>query len=152
MNIKFIKLSKNNYAIVDEDHFDHLSQFNWHIDAGGYAKRAYTMHEAVNGFPPPKMVIDHVNGDKSDNRKGNLRFVTRSQNNLNIRLKSNNTSGKTGVLWKKNRSKWMAMIRLNGKNKSLGSFLLKEDAIEARIAGEKIYYGEFASSVCRGGE
>lgn len=82
---------------------------------------------------PPEF-LDHVNRDKSDNRIENLRFSNPSLNGMNRKKQSNNTSGFTGVT--KHRSKWAAGIRLNGKQKSLGVYENKQDAINARKNAE----------------
>lgn len=92
----------------------------------------------------PKELIDHIDGDRSNNRIENLREATRSQNNKNLTgLKSNNTSGCTGVHFHTRFGKWVARISILGKHKHLGYFDNKEDAIEARIKAAKEQYGEF---------
>jgi hypothetical protein len=76
--------------------------------------------------------IDHINGDRADNRLINLRAVTRTQNNRNAKRRRDNTTGVTGVKWHKANRKWVAVIKNNGKDKYLGSFLTIEEATEAR--------------------
>jgi len=88
-------------------------------------------------FPPKGFEIDHINGDRKDNRIKNLRLVTRSQNNKNRSLQSNNTSGYPGVIWYKSRSKWYVTIKSNSKDNFLGYFTNKEEAIAARKKAEK---------------
>ena len=84
--------------------------------------------------------IDHINGDKSDNRLSNLREVTASENKKNIKLPSDNKSGVIGVCRKSNSSRWQAYISIKGKQVRLGFFATKEEAIAARKAAE-IQYG-----------
>ncbi|CAK7037051.1 HNH endonuclease signature motif containing protein [Providencia sp. PROV223] len=85
----------------------------------------------------PKGQIDHINRSKGDNRIHNLRDVTQSQNSKNKGLNKNNTSGCSGVYYKKDKRTWIASIRDNGKLKYLGSFKNKEMAITARRNYEK---------------
>jgi hypothetical protein len=74
--------------------------------------------------------IDHINGDKADNRIANLRVVTRQQNSCNRGLRADNRSGALGV--RRQRSGWQARIYVNGQSKCLGTFRSLEEAVEAR--------------------
>ncbi len=76
--------------------------------------------------------IDHISGEKKDNRVENLRDVPRVENARNRSIHSNNTSGALGVYWHKANMKWVACIWVGGKNLNLGSFTDKSKAIEAR--------------------
>ena len=81
--------------------------------------------------------IDHINGDRADNRIVNLRSVSSAENARNLGLSTNNTSGANGVYWYPRYSKWMASIRINGRRKNLGYFQEKADAIAARRAADE---------------
>lgn len=87
---------------------------------------------------------DHVNRNPFDNRKANFRLATAQENARNRSLPKNNTSGFIGVSWDKESNKWLAYIRLDNKQKKLGRFVNKEDAIRTRLRAEKQYFGEFA--------
>jgi len=76
--------------------------------------------------------IDHINHDRTDNRWCNLREVTRIQNQQNQSRRVTNTSGVNGVSLIKSSGRWRATITVNGKWKSIGHFINKEDAIIAR--------------------
>ena len=89
-------------------------------------------------------VIDHKDRNPSNNHKSNLRFCTAQENSRNVSLSSRNSSGFLGVYWKEKKKHWEASIKIDGKDKYLGSFKNKDDAIKARLLGEKEYYGEFA--------
>ena len=89
-------------------------------------------------------IIDHINRDKLDNRKCNLRISDKTGNNRNVGLQKNNTSGITGVGWNRQMNKWIAQITVNYKTIYLGSFNDKEDAIKCRLMAEKKYFGEYA--------
>ena len=83
------------------------------------------------------LVIDHINGDPLDNRLQNLRAVTASENSRNRTLSNNNTSGFTGVRFVERCNKWRASIWTKGTFRHLGHYDTKEEAIAARIGGEK---------------
>ena len=92
----------------------------------------------------PRKTIDHVNGDRSDNRVVNLRSVAHQENHRNRAIPKSNTSGVMGVYWGKRDRKWYAQIKINGKKKHLGSFSCKKKAIQARKKAE-IDYGFHAN-------
>ena len=89
---------------------------------------------------------DHIDHDPFNNRKENLRPCTQHQNTFNAKRKKNNTSGVIGVQRQKNcsRLQWKAVLMYNRKNIPLGSFENFDDAVRARLEGEKKYFGEFA--------
>lgn len=88
----------------------------------------------VNGTEPDS--IDHINGDRSDNRICNLRSVTCSDNSKNMKRPRNNTSGVIGVHWSNSKQKWVAQIKVGGKLTMLGRFSSLDDAAAARRAAE----------------
>ena len=91
------------------------------------------MHYGVE----PSGYIDHLNGDKHDNRIANLRDVDMSTNLRNAAGKSNNTSGATGVNWRADKGKWRARIMVNYKERTLGHFDTFEEAVAAREAAAR---------------
>ena len=94
-------------------------------------KRVY-FHRYILGEIPKGMVVDHINGNSLDNRRSNLRVVRQQQNKRNLGgALTNSKSGVRGVYWHKQRNKWAASIRHDGKNISLG---LHDDIEEARKA------------------
>lgn len=95
--------------------------------------------------PPAGYEVDHINGERSDNRWLNLRLVTRSQNNMNQGVKRNNKSGCKGVSFRKDTQKWHARITVAGTIKLLGNYGTREEAVEARRAAERVEFGEHAS-------
>jgi hypothetical protein len=92
----------------------------------------------------PTAEIDHANGTRDDNRWSNLRSATRSQNLVNARKPSTNTSGLKGVSWDAERGNWRAYLTLNGRNKYLGRFADPAEAHRAYFAAARLHFGEFA--------
>jgi len=102
---------------------------------------AYYMYHGVD---PLENLVDHEYGGESNNKINNLRLASNSQNQMNhINLRSDNTSGVTGVSWAKDKKKWHSTICRDGVHINLGHFTNKEDAIQARKEGEKKYFGRF---------
>lgn len=93
----------------------------------------FMMHTGACDF----IEIDHINGDRADNRLSNLREVSKSENARNVGVRTNNTSGVCGVYWNKAVNKWQAYIKTNGKAKYLGIFVDFEDAVKCRRAAER---------------
>lgn len=111
--------------------------------------RFYVAHRIAwaitHGVWPPKQ-IDHVNGDKDDNRLSNLRLATNSENCWNCRPRTRNTSGFKGVSWVKREGKWAATISAHGKKISLGRFLTREAAHAAYCDASTRLHGEFSNT------
>lgn len=94
----------------------------------------------------PKNQIDHVNGNRSDNRLENLRAATQAQNQQNVGLTRRNNSGYKGVHWKSSHKKWCAQIRRDGHRVNLGHFDTAELAAAAYEQASKQMHGDFAFS------
>ena len=96
-----------------------------------------------NGPIPDGMVIDHVNGNRADNRLENLRLCSRAENTVNRPMQSNNTSGYRGVSFYRNTGKWSAQIKKGSRNIRIGYFDTPEEAAEAYMAKAMELHGEF---------
>lgn len=125
------------YAIVDDDDYDRLSNHSWCLDIGGgypmtrHKTKQYRMHRMI--MPAPRgFVTDHINRNKLDNRKTNLRVVTNSENMHNVGIRSTNTSGYRGVTYSNRDRVWIAQVKVNYKNIVIGRFKDKESAVIAR--------------------
>lgn len=138
--------------VFDIDNLSLVEGRDWYKDKDGYLVSSYfyngerkfvRFHRIVMDARPGECV-DHINRNKADNRKQNLRRCKRSENDRNRKLYRNNTSGVTGVFFDKQRKKWVASITLNGKRMTIGRYDIKEDAIQARIAKELELFEEFA--------
>ena len=103
--------------------------------------RSYLLHRLawfyVHGKWPDN--IDHINHDRTDNRLCNLRNVTRTENQRNQSKKTNNSSGVTGVYWRKDRQKWVAKIKVNYREVNLLSTDDFFEAVCARRSAERSY-------------
>lgn len=139
-----IKLTQNKYTIVDNSDFKWLSIFPWYYNNSGYAaceiggrknRIRLLMHRVLNATPDG-FVTDHVNRNKLDNRKVNLRTVTQRFNSTNRGKSKNNSSGHRGVQWIGKDKIWGAQIKVNYKNIWLGRFRNIKDAIKARKLAE----------------
>jgi virulence-associated protein VapD len=152
--MKTIELSSNQKAIVDEESFEYLKQFNWYFD-GKYAARALWnretkketkiyMHRDLLKAEKGK-IIDHINGDKLDNRLCNLRFATTQQNSMNQTTRTHPKHSKyKGVSYDKSRNKWIAYCVKDNKMYNLGRVNDEKEA--ARLYNKKALelHGEFA--------
>lgn len=102
-------------------------------------RKRYYAHRIIwlistGAFPAEGLDIDHINGDRLDNRLCNLRTVTRSENNQNMkRGRTGKTSSQIGVCWMKRDQKWSASIKANGRRLSLGYYVDEQDAIAAYL-------------------
>jgi hypothetical protein len=122
------------------------------VNGHGYAQimldgRRYKAHRLVwlwvhGCFPVHD--IDHVNGDRADNRIANLRPATNSQNGANTGAYKNNTSGVKGVCLHKGSGKWMAQTKHQCKKKYIGLFATRADAKAAYDKAASALFGEYA--------
>lgn len=140
-------------VIVSAEDYASLSQHTWYLLAGGYAarnciidgcKKAIYMHREILGFPSGQDV-DHVNGNRLDNRRENLRAASRSQNNYNQRkIREGKSSQYRGVTWCRNKKRWMAQIWVTGKHIVVGYFRDEQEAARARDGAALALHGDFA--------
>jgi hypothetical protein len=142
---KIIALTQGKETIVDDDDYEWLSKYKWHYNIG-YAFRKNNgkkirMHREICR-PPNDMQIDHINHNKLDNRKCNLRICTDQQNRRNCPPSSANTSGYIGI--QKNGKRWQARTEIHDKLCFIGSFDTQEEAAHAYDKKVKELFGEFA--------
>lgn len=150
--MKMITLTRGRTCVVDDDDYAELMKHSWSFSNGGYAKRGtrvsgkittVCMHRQVMDAPFG-YEVDHINHDKLDNRRENLRICTRGQNVHNYVVMVSNTSGYKGVHWHKVANKWQARIRINYTRINLGLFINKDDAARAYNEAAIRLHGEFA--------
>lgn len=97
------------------------------------------------GQDPDLNDVDHINGDRNDNRACNLRLATRSENMKNTKKRKGSTSNYKGISWDSSRNKWRAEIRINGKNTRIGRFDTELEAHAAYCKAAAEHHGEFAN-------
>ncbi len=151
------KHSGKSFALVDDELYDELNKYHWSISTNGYAQRRVKignrtsiihMHRQIMGLTfGDKQCIDHINRDRLDNRKSNLRLCTRTENNHNMKLNKRNKSGAKGV-YVQSKKILRVSIMVNRKNIYLGTFPnTPEGFAQAKNAYNNAaikYYGEFA--------
>jgi hypothetical protein len=113
------------------------------VQLNGKPFKAHRLAWALHFSEWPEGEIDHINGDRSDNRIVNLRVVNRKQNNHNRRPQVASSKYK-GVQWHKAAGKWVARAYLEGKRTHLGVFSSEEDAAKAYNASVAVWYGKYA--------
>jgi hypothetical protein len=145
-NTKRIELSGKNgqgkYTIVDAEDFNWLNRWKWYVTGKGYVARTWHsprpfridrtifMHRVINNTPE-EFQTDHINRDKLDNRKINLRTATNTLNQLNKGLQKNNTSGFIGISRRPN-GKWWARVYIKRRAISLGCYEDIAKAVKVR--------------------
>jgi len=92
----------------------------------------------------PNKQIDHINGNKDDNRISNLREASNQQNQANARRRKDNTSGFKGVRRAKTKGKWCAYVYVNGKDTYIGTYDSQELAHQGYAKAASVAFGEFA--------
>lgn len=148
-----IKLPSGEISLIDELDYENFKDLPWFKSSHGYVsrdqylekvdgkwkkKRIY-LHREITGNQ--KGVVDHINGNKLDNRKSNLRVCSVTENLWNRGANKGNISGHRGVTWDKTRDKW----RVRFGNKQLGRFQSLDEAIEIKNKWLKNNIGEFAN-------
>ena len=135
-------------TLISLEDVEKCKPFKWSLNSYGYVK-CTKLSIRLNRFImdcTDDMVVDHINHNKLDNRRENLRICTSQQNNINMPIRSNNTSGIKGVSWREDRQKWIARITINEKRLSKHCDT-KEEAIRIRRQWEEEYFGEYQNTV-----
>jgi HNH endonuclease/AP2 domain len=149
--MKVIELTRGRATIVDDEDFEYLAQWRWHYTTVGYAMRSgkkggksfkVSMSRQIMAAPKD-LEVDHINGDKLDNRRENLRLCLPEENIRSRGPNKNNTSGYRGVTYSKKERKWLAQITFQRKLTRIGVFESPEEAHEAyKVAALKLH-GDF---------
>lgn len=146
---KEIRLTNGNITLVSDSWYEYLSQSTWYsnsitgyVSRKGHLCKPEYMHRVITNAPKG-MNVDHINGNKLDNRVENLRLATPSENVQNKKRKRNNQSGYKGVSYYY-AGKWRARIDVDGHEINLGYYDDKEDAAHAYDEAARHYFGEFA--------
>lgn len=157
--MKTIPLTRGQVTLVDDEDYERLSRVSWHCTAGGYAargqwvsgsggQRGLYMHREILGLSEGG-ACDHINGNRLDNRRANLRVATPLENSRNCK-KHARTGGthsrfKGVTRVKRERSRpWEARIVVRGRQIHLGSYSDESIAALAYDRAARKYFGEFA--------
>ena len=154
---KIIPLTKGQNAIVDAVDYDFLNRWNWcairfKTSRSFYAKRglhsgeSILMHRVILGCKPGEEG-DHWNHNTLDNRRENLRKCTHEENQRNMKMRKDNTSGFKGIVWDKRTGKWAVRVGFkSAKNgyKWVGRFSSRQEAARAYDEAAKKYHKQFA--------
>lgn len=135
---------------VDREDYSVIRDYCWCINPNGYlvawdsqTKKLIYLHRLLTK-PAPGLVVDHINGDRTDNRRINLRMCSQQNNSRNRNLSSNSSTGVCGIRYYPEMDLWGAYIFVDGKQIYLGSYQNKEDAVNARMEAEDNYFGEYS--------
>jgi hypothetical protein len=147
-DVRLIPLAEGLYAYVDAADYEWLSRWNWHTTSAGYAARhdkgkTVLMHRLIMQ-PPKGMVVDHVDGSRSNNCRFNLRVCTRAENQRNQRKQRGAFSQYKGVYYQKQRGKIYVQYQFEGHAQKLGNFENEIDAARAYDYKAVELFGEFA--------
>lgn len=145
--MKKIPLTQGKFALVDDADFEWLNQWKWcygnneaHRNGGG---KWIKMHRLIMGSPVDK-VVDHINGNRFDNRRENLRVCTQQQNTLNCKVSKNSKSGYKDIFWVTARHKWLVQIMSKGRKFHGGYYIDLQEAVDARDVLIKKLHGDYA--------
>jgi len=145
-----IKVGRNHFALVDDEDVLKVKNYYWsyHIGYARDVKKNILMHRLIMNCKPEEK-IDHINRNRLDNRKENLRICSQADNVRNhpAKLTSKRTSKYKGVCFQNKprlKNKWIAQITFNYKTEHIGSFPDEISAARAYDEYAKKYFGEFA--------
>jgi hypothetical protein len=147
-----VVLAQGQVALIDSTDASLVAGRTWQHSAGyasalirrgGGVRERVLMHRLIMAAPPG-VQIDHINWNKLDNRRANLRFATATQQRANMGLQRNNTSGYKGVSLVRKSGMWRAAIRRNGEYIWLGDHHAAVEAAKAYDSAARVLFGEFA--------
>lgn len=146
---KYLRLKHGGVTAVDDADYVRLSRHRWYL-SNGYAT---TKHPAKPGgralhlflLHTTRDQVDHINGDKLDNRRSNLRSVTRTQQSLNKARYKNNTSGFKGVSFHAASGRWRARLRVAGVYRLCKLYGSPEEAARAYDQAARRFCRHFAT-------
>ena len=155
--IENVKDPNTKVFLISEEDFEKIHNKSWYIDTQGYINTSVPRNDGTTRSIPIKLynyimepqkgnVIDHMNRNKLDNRRENLRECTKLENDRNKIQEVNKSPIFRGVRLTENGKKYRTRIKVMDKEINLGTYETKEEAINARLEAEKRYYGEFAAS------
>lgn len=149
--MKYIKLNHNLFTIVDDEDYDLVNKWKWYCKRGYAVRSIYVNKKSKKVYlhrflmnTPEGLSVDHINGNKLDNRKANLRNCTLQQNLCNRPVSKNKDSCKFKGVYRHESGKWLALIKKDGKRFHIGLFSEIKDAAKAYDKKAIELQGEFA--------
>ena len=145
-----LRMPDGSVAIYDSEDEDIVGKFKWYKNSKGYVfspptrdkdSWCVTMHGLVM-MRPVDCIVDHINGNKLDNRKENLRYCNQSENQKNVKKKvrhGKSTSKYKGVSWS-SRGYWQVVVRVDGRLKFIGKYDNEQDAANAASPYFQTYF------------
>ena len=140
----FVRDRVTSYALIDSDDAEHVRRHRWYRNFDGYAMRtiddhvAVRMHRDILGLAKGDgTTVDHINRNRLDNRRSNLRIVTPAGNTQNRGSGRGSRSTYRGVYWEpggRGLKPWRPRIRVDGKLRHVGCFATEKEAAEAARA------------------
>lgn len=136
--------------LIDDEDVPLVSAHEWYVTKAGYAKayagnrRHVFMHRLILGLRKREDQAGHINGNRLDNRRSNLRITTQKYNTWNMKTKKNNRVGFKGVVKTPVKNRWAASITAHGTAHFLGTFASPEDAARAYDIAARKLFGDFA--------
>lgn len=156
-----VQLKGGQHTLLDAADVHLLGDRTWGVDSHGYAlcriytdgrERSIRLHREVMAAElaeaPPRTQVDHINGDRLDNRRANLRLATHAENLRNRGAQRNNTSGYKGVFWHERARRWRAVIWVDRRRHLLGYFDNPAEAHAAYCRAAHELHREFANTGC----
>ena len=149
-----VYFNDGSFFVIDTQDLPAVSQFTWFLGKRGYPvahasrksstpNKTFPLHRYLMN-PEDGYDIDHITGDKMDNRRSNLRVCTHQENMFNQTLKSSNKTGFCGVSKNRRTGTYEAYLHINGSKKYLGMYSSAEEAARVRDEAAMLYYGEYA--------
>jgi hypothetical protein len=138
-------LVKDQLVFIDEEIYYDIIKYSWQINVNNYVtgeidKKRFILSRYVMDYNGINYV-DHINNNRLDNRKDNLRIVTPTQNAMNMCSQKNSSSKFIGVHYRKDNNKWRTRIKVNDKDINLGQYDTEIEAAKARDVATLKYFG-----------
>jgi hypothetical protein len=126
------------WLIIDDSDREVVARHNWSIDHEGYphGPKNLRLHRFLIPNVPRNMVVDHINGNKLDNRRANLRIIPHHANLHNCGPSRKSRTGVRGVYWNRTKKRFEARINVGGEKYRLGRYRTLEEAAAVRRAAE----------------